>query len=37
MHEFNGERIGHYHRDDGTYRKRMAASARSLSLRSKTR
>ena len=38
MHEVrSGERIGHYHRDDGTYRKRMAASARSLSLRSKTR
>ena len=32
---FNGERIGHCHRDDGTYRKRMAASARSPSLRSK--
>ena len=37
MHESDGERIGHCHRDDGTYRKRMAASARSLSLRSKTR
>jgi hypothetical protein len=33
----NGERIGRCHRDDGIYRSRMVDSARSLSLRLRTR